>query len=166
MLFKKNVKVVFAICILEPPQCLSNLPLLRMRSLNPSWRILRFCAGILSMITKTSSCRLMSPSSASLKDVWLRVRKTKTKMYRKKLWELPQDDNFHSIRFFAKSIEYITILNNYLGSLNRKGQPKEPQFFVFMLTEKDSAKIRYGMCLNFYRSFDRKEKLTSKEEKR
>ncbi|GMR61954.1 hypothetical protein PMAYCL1PPCAC_32149, partial [Pristionchus mayeri] len=33
---------------------------------------------------------------------------------------------------------------------------REAQFFVFMLTEKDSNKVRYGICLNFYHSFDRK----------
>ncbi|EFO96870.1 CRE-AEX-3 protein [Caenorhabditis remanei] len=38
----------------------------------------------------------------------------------------------------------------------RKNSRNDPQFFVFMLTEKDSAKIRYGICLNFYQSFDRR----------
>ncbi|UMM38753.1 hypothetical protein L5515_016107 [Caenorhabditis briggsae] len=38
----------------------------------------------------------------------------------------------------------------------RKNNRNDPQFFVFMLTEKDSAKIRYGICLNFYQSFDRR----------
>ncbi|CAD6188935.1 unnamed protein product [Caenorhabditis auriculariae] len=45
---------------------------------------------------------------------------------------------------------------NTLSSRSRKGLRKDPQFFVFMLTEKDSAKIRYGICLNFYQSFERK----------
>lgn len=31
---------------------------------------------------------------------------------------------------------------------------RESTSFVFTLTEKDSAKIRYGICLNFYRSFE------------
>ncbi|CCD62711.1 MAP kinase-activating death domain protein [Caenorhabditis elegans] len=38
----------------------------------------------------------------------------------------------------------------------RKNARNDPQFFVFMLTEKDSAKVRYGICLNFYQSFDRR----------
>uniref|UniRef100_A0A914WGL6 MAP kinase-activating death domain protein n=1 Tax=Plectus sambesii TaxID=2011161 RepID=A0A914WGL6_9BILA len=33
---------------------------------------------------------------------------------------------------------------------------RETTSFVFTLTEKDSAKIRYGICLNFYRCFERK----------
>ncbi|CAL2052823.1 unnamed protein product [Caenorhabditis brenneri] len=41
----------------------------------------------------------------------------------------------------------------------RKSNRSDPQFFVFMLTEKDSAKIRYGICLNFYQSFDRRSSL-------
>ncbi|CAB3400657.1 unnamed protein product [Caenorhabditis bovis] len=44
---------------------------------------------------------------------------------------------------------------NTTSSRYHHGARKEPQFFVFMLTEKDSAKIRYGICLNFYQSFDR-----------
>ncbi|CAI2355571.1 unnamed protein product [Caenorhabditis sp. 36 PRJEB53466] len=46
---------------------------------------------------------------------------------------------------------------------SRKNIRNDPQFFVFMLTEKDSAKIRYGICLNFYQSFERRS--TPKEEK-
>ncbi|KAK6021950.1 uDENN domain protein, partial [Ostertagia ostertagi] len=38
----------------------------------------------------------------------------------------------------------------------RCGQGRDPQFFVFMLTEKDSAKIRYGICLNFYQRSDKR----------
>lgn len=44
----------------------------------------------------------------------------------------------------------------FLGARLRKNTRNDPQFFVFMLTEKDSAKIRYGICLNFYQSFDRR----------
>lgn len=28
--------------------------------------------------------------------------------------------------------------------------------FVFTLTDKDSGKVRYGVCINFYRQFERK----------
>uniref|UniRef100_A0A8R1DES0 MAP kinase-activating death domain protein n=1 Tax=Caenorhabditis japonica TaxID=281687 RepID=A0A8R1DES0_CAEJA len=41
----------------------------------------------------------------------------------------------------------------------QKNTRNDPQFFVFMLTEKDSAKVRYGICLNFYQSFDRRSEL-------
>lgn len=39
--------------------------------------------------------------------------------------------------------------------------PKRPSLrestsFVFTLTEKDTGRIRYGICVNFYRPFDRK----------
>ena len=33
---------------------------------------------------------------------------------------------------------------------------RESTSFVFTLTEKDSGRIRYGMCVNFYRPFERK----------
>ncbi|KHJ77774.1 uDENN domain protein [Oesophagostomum dentatum] len=43
-----------------------------------------------------------------------------------------------------------------LSSHSRRGQSRDPQFFVFMLTEKDSAKIRYGVCLNFYQCSEKR----------
>ncbi|ETN71365.1 DENN domain protein [Necator americanus] len=43
-----------------------------------------------------------------------------------------------------------------LNSHSRRGQSRDPQFFVFMLTEKDSAKIRYGVCLNFYQCSEKR----------
>jgi hypothetical protein len=33
---------------------------------------------------------------------------------------------------------------------------RESTSFVFSLTEKDSARVRYGICVNFYRPFERK----------
>ncbi|XP_064633994.1 MAP kinase-activating death domain protein-like isoform X3 [Lineus longissimus] len=33
---------------------------------------------------------------------------------------------------------------------------RESTSFVFSLTEKDSARVRYGICMNFYRPFERK----------
>ncbi|VDO55739.1 unnamed protein product, partial [Haemonchus placei] len=36
------------------------------------------------------------------------------------------------------------------------GQGRDPQFFVFMLTEKDSAKVRYGVCLNFFQRLEKR----------
>ena len=33
---------------------------------------------------------------------------------------------------------------------------RETTSFVFTLTEKDNARMRYGICVNFYRPFDRK----------
>ncbi|VDD91121.1 unnamed protein product [Enterobius vermicularis] len=38
--------------------------------------------------------------------------------------------------------------------------------FVFTLTEKDSGKVRYGVCLNFYQSFETHKPTTSKKQKR
>ncbi|CAJ0563972.1 unnamed protein product, partial [Mesorhabditis spiculigera] len=39
---------------------------------------------------------------------------------------------------------------------NRERRAKDTQFFVFMLTEKDTSKIRYGVCLNFFQSCERR----------
>ncbi|KAK6061368.1 uDENN domain protein [Cooperia oncophora] len=39
---------------------------------------------------------------------------------------------------------------------SRCGQSRDPQFFVFMLTEKDSAKKRYAVCLNFYQRMEKR----------
>ena len=36
---------------------------------------------------------------------------------------------------------------------------RESTSFVFTLTEKDSGRIRYGICVNFYRPFEREKKL-------
>ncbi|EPB80004.1 DENN domain protein [Ancylostoma ceylanicum] len=51
-------------------------------------------------------------------------------------------------------IDYLVVV----GKRNRirRGQSRDPQFFVFMLTEKDSAKIRYGVCLNFYQCSEKR----------
>ncbi|KJH48733.1 DENN domain protein [Dictyocaulus viviparus] len=43
-----------------------------------------------------------------------------------------------------------------INAHSKRGQSKDPQFFVFMLTEKDSAKIRYGVCLNFYQCAEKR----------
>lgn len=45
----------------------------------------------------------------------------------------------------------------YLGSSQRKWQVfRDTTLFVFTLTEKDSAKIRYGISLNFFLNYERK----------
>lgn len=41
------------------------------------------------------------------------------------------------------------------GAPRRTQSIRESHSFVFTLTEKDSAKIRYGICLNFFQSFER-----------
>ena len=46
--------------------------------------------------------------------------------------------------------------NMISASAGRSRLTRDSQFFVFMLTEKDSAKIRYGICLNFFQAFERK----------
>uniref|UniRef100_A0A7I4XT80 MAP kinase-activating death domain protein n=1 Tax=Haemonchus contortus TaxID=6289 RepID=A0A7I4XT80_HAECO len=43
-----------------------------------------------------------------------------------------------------------------LGTHAGCGQGRDPQFFVFMLTEKDSAKVRYGLCLNFFQRLEKR----------
>ncbi|VDO57673.1 unnamed protein product [Haemonchus placei] len=43
-----------------------------------------------------------------------------------------------------------------LGTHAGSGQGRDPQFFVFMLTEKDSAKVRYGVCLNFFQRLEKR----------
>ncbi len=37
----------------------------------------------------------------------------------------------------------------------RPSTSRDSMSFVFTLTEKDSAKIRYGICLNFYQALER-----------
>lgn len=37
----------------------------------------------------------------------------------------------------------------------RRMSPRETNSFVFALTEKDTSRVRYGICVNFYRPMDR-----------
>ncbi|CAJ0938342.1 unnamed protein product, partial [Mesorhabditis belari] len=39
---------------------------------------------------------------------------------------------------------------------NRERRAKDSQFFVFMLTEKDTSRIRFGVCLNFFQCCERR----------
>ncbi|VDO98239.1 unnamed protein product [Heligmosomoides polygyrus] len=55
------------------------------------------------------------------------------------------------VTVFCQPEGCVTLNTHY-----RRGQTRDPQFFVFMLTEKDSAKIRYGICLNFYQCSEKK----------
>ncbi|VDM59907.1 unnamed protein product [Angiostrongylus costaricensis] len=68
----------------------------------------------------------------------------------------PTDDHkdFHlpaDVTVFCQPEGCVTI-----NAHSRRGQSRDPQFFVFMLTEKDSAKIRYGVCLNFYQCSEKR----------
>lgn len=55
--------------------------------------------------------------------------------------------------------------HSFLGSLEGLGTLQETTNFVFTLTEKDSGKVRYGVCLNFYQSFETHKPTTSKKQK-
>ncbi|WKY14190.1 hypothetical protein Q1695_000048 [Nippostrongylus brasiliensis] len=61
-------------------------------------------------------------------------------------FSLPTD-----VTVFCQPEGCVTLHTNF-----KRGQTRDPQFFVFMLTEKDSAKIRYGICLNFYQCSEKK----------
>lgn len=55
----------------------------------------------------------------------------------------------------------MEFISNRYFQINIPGAPRRTQSlpdgnsFVFTLTEKDSAKIRYGICFNFFQSFER-----------
>lgn len=48
------------------------------------------------------------------------------------------------------------MLNKCFAGVPRHSQsPRDTSSFVFTLTEKDSAKIRHGICLNFFQNYER-----------
>lgn len=47
-------------------------------------------------------------------------------------------------------------------AVNRRMSLRETNSFVFALTEKDTSRVRYGICVNFYRQIERRVSTSSR----